>query len=577
MIGETPLESRFEAHQTGSLTPIFGREQELQLMQECWAGVMSGTGHMILVSGEAGIGKSRVARALIDEIEVDDHTRLTFQCSPYHSDSAFYPIIAHILLAARIESTDNNDTRLDKLEKVNGVDSENAALLAAMLGVDSSARYGSLDLTPAQQRAQTMQALCQIIVRLSQDKPLLFVFEDLHWIDPTSLELLDIALDAIVDEKILILATARPTFEHGFGGHPSMTRYALNRLGREQIRAIVEQLSGGRAMPEEVLKLIVNRTDGVPLFVEELTRAVLETGVLIEQSGRYVLDGPLDSLAIPSSLHDSLMARLDRLQPIKTVAQTAACIGREFNYSLLASISPQSETELIAALEGLIKSELVYRRGVAQEARYLFKHSLVRDAAYASLLKENRCSIHNRILDHMEKESNTTPEVLAWHAEAAGLTDRSIDLWEAASKIAVARPAFDEAISHLLHAIELLSPQISVGTQAVLERALGLQLQLGAVRLYRNGYGADETKEAFEHALFLADKIGETPLRVPVLYGLWVNKYLRAQHADALLLAQAILELVEGGTDTAPIMLANRLNGVSLSLQGTVRRSTTLP
>ncbi|MGI9303287.1 MAG: ATP-binding protein, partial [Gammaproteobacteria bacterium] len=566
--GESARESRFDARQTGTLTPIVGREQELRLMRECWTRVASGSGHLIVVSGEAGIGKSRVTRAMIDEITEDDHTRITCQCSPYHTDSAFHPIIAQMTFAAGFDSADDDDTRLDKLERLAGVDADNVALLAAMLGIAAGARYGELKLTPQQQRARTMQALAQMIVRASQEQPLLFVFEDLHWTDPTSLELLDIALDAIVDEKILILATARPTFEHGFGGHPSVVRITLNRLGREQVSDIVERLTGGRSMPEDVLQIIASRTDGVPLFVEELTKTVLETGVLKAEGDNYVLDGPLDARAIPGTLHDSLMARLDRLQPLKTVAQTAACIGREFDHRLLASISPLPETELDSALEGLIEAELVYRRGVPSEAHYRFKHALVRDAAYESLLKENRRSIHHRILQSLEKVSNTTPEVLAWHAEVAGLTERAIDLWEAASKAAIARPAFDEVISHLGHAIALLSPQIDDGTPAVLEQALELQIQLATARVYRNGYVADETKAAFEHALLLADRIGETPLRVPVLFGLWNGKYASAQYADALTLAEALLELVERGTDTAPTVLANRVIGATLGYQG---------
>jgi class 3 adenylate cyclase len=566
--GESTRESRFDASHSGTLTPIFGRTQELRLMEESWNRAQAGSGQMVLVSGEAGIGKSRLTRAMIDQIESVDHTRLTCHCSPYHTDSAFYPIIGQLIFTAGIESADDDSTRLDKLERMQGVDSENVALLAAMLGIEADARYGALDLTPQQQRSHTMRALCQMIVQLSQDRPLLFVFEDLHWIDPTSLELLDIALDAISGEKILILATARPTFEHGFGGHPSSTRIALNRLGGDQIQGIVERLTGGRALPEEVLQLIVSRTDGVPLFVEELTKTILEAGVLKVRGDSYVLDGPLDLRAIPSTLHDSLMARLDRLQPIKAVAQTAACIGRKFEHRLLASISPLPAVELNTALEGLIKAELVFRRGEAPEAHYIFNHALVRDAAYESLLKDNRRATHRRIVQSLELDGNAAPEVLAWHAEAAGLTEQAINLWEAASKAAIARPAFDEAISHLGHAMALLSPQINDGTQAILEQALGLQIQLGAARLFRNGYGADETKAAFEHALLLADKIGETPLRFTVLYGLWVNKYVRAQHADALTLAESLLELVEGGTDSTPIMLATRIIGVSLSLGG---------
>ena len=565
VLGENAPESRFEARHAGALTAIVGRDQELGLMHECWVKAKSGLGQMIVVSGEAGIGKSRITRALVDKIAEDDHARITLQCSPYHTDSAFQPIIQQMTHAAGIQPADGAEARLDKLERLAGVDKENAGLLASLLGIDATHHYGALDLTPSQQRFRTMQMLTRMIVRQSESRPLLLVFEDLHWVDPTSLELLDITLDAIASQKVLILATARPNFQHGFGGHPSVTRFALNRLGREQILSIVSKVAGGKSMPEAVLQIIASRTDGVPLFVEELTKTILESGMLRQDGDALVLDGPLDALAIPGTLHDSLMARLDRLQPIKEVAQTAACIGREFEHRLLASISPLAETELEAALEGLIKAELVYRRGVAPDATYLFKHALVRDAAYESLLKDRRRSIHNQILQGLEKGTEVAPEMLAHHAEAAGLRERAIDLWEAASKAAIGRPAYAEAISHLEHAIALVSPRIEKGERAVVERALSLQLQLCVALFARKGYGADETKAAVEHALVLADKIGETPLRYTVLYGLWVGKYLRAEHAG---LAEQAAELITLSKSSAETAHSNRTVAISLCSLG---------
>lgn len=568
VIAETARESRFDARQSGALTPIVGREQELGLMRERWARAKAGTGQMIVVSGEAGIGKSRVTRALVDEIAQENHVRLTFQCAPNYSDSAFYPFIQQLTYAAGIHPADGSTGRLDKLERLAGINASNAALMATLLGIDAGGRYAPLDLTPAQLRLRTMQALVQLIVRQAQEQPLLAVFEDLHWVDPTTLELLDIALDAIAEEKVLLLATARPTFEHGFGGHPIVTRFALNRLGKDQILSIVNKLTDGKLLPDEVLQIIARRTDGVPLFVEELTKAILETGALKVDGDRLVLDGPLDALAIPSTLHDSLMARLDRLQPIKEVAQMAACIGREFDHRLLAGISPLPGAELNTALEGLIKAELIYRRGLPPEAAYLFKHALVRDAAYESLLKERRRSIHGRILTALEKAPDTAPEVLAYHAETAGQTDRAIDLWEAASKAAIARPAFDEGISHLERAIALIAPQTESGEHAVMEHALSLQVQLGVASMARKGWGADETKAAFEQALVLADRIGETPLRFSILYGLNTGRYLRAETAEAMRHGEALVRLTEDALETAPAVVANRSYGITLQLVG---------
>lgn len=561
--GEATVQSRFAARQSGAMTPIIGREREIELMTERWAMARSGQGQLALVTGEAGIGKSRITQAVIDRVANDDHTRMTYQCSPYHADSAFYPVIQQMSFAADIAASDSPDVRLDKLEALLGADQDTLRPVAPLLGLDGVSRYGALDLTPAQQRARTMQALTGLLVRQAADKPVLLVYEDLHWIDPTSLELLDLLLDAIADQPVMILATARPTFEHGFGGHPIVTRFALNRLGKDQIGGIVSKLTNGKALPDEIMEIIAQRTDGVPLFVEELTKTILESGALKEDSERYALDGPLSAIAIPTTLHDSLMARLDRLQPIKEVAQTAACIGREFSHGLLAQISPLPDVELSEAMDGLIAAELIYRRGLPPEATYLFKHALVRDAAYESLLKEKRRAIHTRILGALETDADIAPEVLAVHAEAANLTDRAIDLWEAASKAAIARPAFEEAISHLGRAIALIAPQLENSDTPPFERALALQVPLSMNLLTCRGYTGDETLEAFERALVLADKIGETPMRYSILYGLWVGAAVRGQYADALRTAEALVEQTASSLNTAPLVVANRVAGTS--------------
>jgi len=566
--GEAVQESRFAARQSGTLIPIVGRDREIELMLERWALAKAGQGQMVIVSGEAGIGKSRITRAVIDEVAKDDYTRVTYQCSPYHADSAFYPVIQQIAFAAGFTSADGLDTRLDKLEALLGQDPETLKLITPMMGLDGTARYGALDLTPAQQRAHTMQILAKLLVQQSRGKSVLLVYEDLHWIDPTSLELLDLLLDKVADQKIMILATARPAFEHGFGGHPIVTRFALNRLGKDQIEDIVAKLTDGKALPDEIIAIIAERTDGVPLFVEELTKTILESGALKEDGDRLVLNGPLSTIAIPTTLHDSLMARLDRLQPIKEVAQTAACIGREFSHGLLAQISLMPDAELTAALDGLIKAELIYRRGLPPEATYLFKHALVRDAAYESQLKEKRRAIHARILTALETDHDVAPEVLAVHAEAANLTDRAIYLWEAAGKAAIARPAFKEGISNLRRAIALINPNVEGGERTVIERALALQVQLGMACLQGVGYAADETKMEMERALVLADLIGDTPLRFDVVFALWAGRYVRAEHSEALPWSQLLLDEAEKSGDTTELVLANRSRGVFSMMSG---------
>ncbi|MEK6247378.1 MAG: AAA family ATPase, partial [Planctomycetales bacterium] len=358
VVSETTRESRFAARQSGTLTPIVGRDREIELIFERWALALSGQGQMIIVGGEAGIGKSRITKAVIDGIAQNDHRRMTYQCSPYHADSAFYPLIQQLSFITGFTSTDSLDTRLDKMETLFGKDNDTLKLVVAMMGLDGTKRYGELGLTPTQQRAQTMQALARLLVRQAKEKPVLVVYEDLHWIDPTSLELLDLLLDSIADQPIMILATARPTFEHGFGGHPIVTRFALNRLGKDQIGAIALKMTDGKVLPDEIMQIIVERTDGVPLFIEELTKTILESGALKKDGERLVLNGPLSTIAIPTTLHDSLMARLDRLQPIKDVAQMASCIGRDFSHGLLSQISLLPDAKLRTALDVLIDAEL---------------------------------------------------------------------------------------------------------------------------------------------------------------------------------------------------------------------------
>ncbi|MEP2533649.1 adenylate/guanylate cyclase domain-containing protein [Shimia sp.] len=571
--GEATVQSRFAARQSGGMTAIVGREREIELMIERWALTRSGQGQMAIVSGEAGIGKSRITQEVIDEVAKDDHTRITFQCSPYHVDSAFYPVTQQMSFAAGIAPSDSPDLRLKKLEALLEADQDTLRLVSPLLGLDGEARYGALDLTPAQQRAKTMQALAGLLARQAAEKPVLMVFEDLHWIDPTSQELLDTLLARITDQPMMILATARPTFDYGFGGHPIVTKFALNRLGKDQIGAIVAKLTDGKALPDEIMAIIAQRTDGVPLFIEELTKTILESSALKDDGERYVLNGPLRAIAIPTTLHDSLLARLDRLQPIKEVAQTAACIGREFSYRLLSQISPLKDAELTGAMDGLIAAELIYRRGLPPEATYLFKHALVRDAAYESLLKERRRTIHTRILSALETDPDIAPEVLAVHADAANQTDRAVDLWEVASKAAIARPAFDEAISHLGRAISLITPQLETSDTPPYERALALQVSLSMTFLSRKGHAADETLASFEKALGFANKVGETPMRYSILYGLWVSAGTRGQHADALRSAESLVEITANSPNTPQMVVANRVAGASHWFMGNYAQS----
>lgn len=575
VLRERSVESRFEARQEGRLFGMVGRDQELALLMERWRRAKTGEGQLVLLTGEAGIGKSRLTRAAIDEIGADEHIRISYQCSPYHSDSPFYPVIQQLTRAAHFEADDGPAAKLDKLETLLAMSAENvgevAPLLADVLGIDAQGRYGNLNLSPPQQRSRTLRLLSAQIIGLARRRPVLFVVEDAHWIDPTTLELIEFVIDQVAAEPVLILLTARPTFEHGFASHPIVTRLALNRLGHHQIVAIINRLTDGKALPAELVDEIVSKTDGVPLFVEELTKNVLESGMLRESEDAFLVEGSRADLSIPSTLHDSLMARLDRLQPVKEVAQTAACIGREFEHSLMAAVSPLSEANLNDALDRLIASELVFRRGVPPDARYTFKHALVRDAAYESLLKARRQQLHMRLLDVLEASGEASPEILAHHATAAGLIEKAIDYWQRAGSQALARPAYMEAIGHLGEAIRLVQASGTNGDWQ--RRELELQIQLGQASIAGRGYAHQRTVEIFDSALRLVPAIDEPSLRFAASYGRWASHHVGAEHSDGLVLAQEILDRASGEEDDGRLMMAHRMVATSLTMLGEFPRA----
>ena len=389
--GEGRAEGRFEALHGEHLTPLVGREHELGILLERWAWAKDGDGQVVLLSGEPGIGKSRMIRTLRERLGDEPYTPLSHYCSPHHTNSALYPVIDLLERAARLERDEPPEAQLAKLEAVLGRGSDRldevVPLLAALLGVPTGERYPALTLTPEVQKRRTLQALVDQLAALATRQPVLALYEDVHWIDPSTLELLGIVIERIRQLPVLALITFRPEFQPPWTGQAHVTTLTMGRLGRRQGADLVARITGDKPLPTEIVEQIVARTDGVPLFVEELTKTVLESGLLADAGDRYELSGPLPPLAIPTTLHDSLMARLDRLAPVKEVAQIGAVIGREFSHEVLAAVSPLSEADLASALDQLVHSELVFRRGVPPEATYTFKHALVQDAAYQSLLK----------------------------------------------------------------------------------------------------------------------------------------------------------------------------------------------
>ena len=576
VLGERALESRFAARHSGVMAPIVGRDQELALLLERWRQAKSGEGQVVLLTGEAGIGKSRITEALVEEVAAEPRVLIRYQCSPYHADSALYPVIQQITFAAGLSPEDNADRRLERLEALlRGVTDdvrEAAPLIAALMGLDGATRFGVPTLAPQQRRTRTLAVLVDQLVGLAKGRPVLWVVEDAHWIDPTTLELIELALDRIQGIQVLALITARPTFVASFASHPVVTRVALNRLARAATQAIISRITRGKRLPDALVDKIAARTDGVPLFVEEMTKAVIESGVLRESADAFHLDGPLSALAIPTTLHDSLMARLDRLQPVKEVAQTAAVIGRSFDHRTIAALAALPEAELAEAMHRLVEAELVFRRGTPPDATYLFKHALVRDAAYESLLKARRITLHARLLDVLENDGDAAPEVKAQHAEAAGLAERALDYWEQAGAQALARPAYKEAIASLENGVRLCR---ALGDDRQWKRReQGLHLQLGQALIANQGYQAPATLRAFERAMVLADEIGDVSLQLPAAYGKWVAPYIVGTGSGEL--AQRYAALAETQPETGPRLVGLRMLGLERFHEGRFKESLAL-
>ena len=511
-LGVSQSESRFDAAHASRLTGFVGREAEsaelLARQRRAW----SGHGQIVLISGEAGIGKSRLCAWLADEVAQTPHGRLRYQCSPYHRDSALYPFAQQFERAAGIAPQEPPEVKLDKLEKALGLATDRmnevAPLIASMLSIPFGARYPALSVSPDQQRRLTLSALRDQMEGLAKKQPLLILFEDAHWADATSLEVLDLLLKSVPRLPALLLITFRPEFEAPWSASPDVATVTLGRLDRVQAKTLVARVTGGRELPAEVLAQIVAKTDGVPLFVEELTKHVLESGLLIEGPDRYRLDGLLPPLAIPSTLQDSLMARLDRLAAVKDIAQIGAAIGREFSYPLLHAVVGRDERTLRAALAQLEDSELVFRSGEPPAARYTFKHALVRDTAYESLLKSRRQILHQKIAEtlreHFADIVEAEPELLAHHFTEAGLARTAIEYWGRAGDLALYRSAFKEAIAHLGKAIEMTEALAGAGEAGQTGGKLKLHVAYAHAMIAAHGHGAPETVAAFVRAHELA-------------------------------------------------------------------------
>jgi class 3 adenylate cyclase/tetratricopeptide (TPR) repeat protein len=509
------------------LTGFIGREAESGLLQERQRRAWQGDGQIVLISGEAGIGKSRFSAWIAEQVTNEPHTRLRYQCSPYHRDSVLHPFVQQLERAAQIAPDESAEIKLDKLEATLGLAAariqEIAPLIASMLSIPLGTRYPPLGLSPAQQRRQTLSALLDQMEGLAKQKPVLMLFEDAHWADATSLELLNLAIERVRRLPVLLLITFRPEFEAPWKGLPDVATVALGRLDRSQAEMLVERVTGGRKLPPEVMAQIVAKTDGVPLFVEELTKNVLESGLLIEDGEHYRLSGPLPPLAIPSTLQDSLMARLDRLGTVKEIAQIGSAIGRDFSYALLHAVVGRDEASLRAALAQLEDAELLFRAGTLPDARYSFKHALVQDTAYESLLKSRRQVLHQRIALTLEQRFPTLaeaePEVLAHHFSRAGLPDQACLCYERAGDRAAARSAYAEAVAHFEAALAEVRHLPAAEDRN--RRELEVLLKYGPVILIFRGVQGPDVEQVYQRAYDLAQQSDDEHKLFKALWGLW--------------------------------------------------------
>ena len=575
-------ESRFDALHTTGLTALVGREEEFELLLRRWSRATTGQGQVVLLSGEGGIGKSRLTAALLERLAAEPHTRLRYFCSPQHTDSAFYPFIGQMERAAGLSYDDKLPVKLDKLDRVLAQTSTSpvdAALIAEMLSLPNDGRYPAPELVPEQRRQRVLETLMAQLTGLARLRPVLMILEDAHWVDPTSLEVLGRVVDRIRTIPVLLVVTFRPEFDAPWAGQSHATSLMLSRLGESEAAAIIVRLAGNKALPADVLAEIVERTDGIPLFVEEMTKAVLEAeGEGADRDTAAAV--PSAAKAIPATLHASLMARLDRLGPAKELAQIGAAIGREFSHALIASVARKPEAELGSALERLVDAGLLFRRGVPPQANYLFKHALVQDAAYGTLLREPRRAFHARIVEALESHfadlAESQPELLARHCTDAGLIEKASSLWGKAGQQSLARSALVEAAAQLTRALGQIATL--PGTPTLRREQIKLQVALITPLIHIKGYASADTIAAAEYARVLiaqAEALGEpvedSLLLFSVLYAFWVTNYVGFNGDVCRDLAGQFQALAakQGGA-TIPLMIGHRIMGISLLISGDI-------
>ena len=567
------VESRFEATHTTKLPPLFGREEEIELLSRRWRQATREEGRLVTLTGEPGIGKSHIALALNERLQGESHITLRYFCSEHHTHSALFPFINQLERAAGFKHSDSPQEKLSKLDALlaqSTHDPEHLAVLANLLMLPADDHYRLHQLTPQKRKKKTLAALSAQLDQLAAQQPVLLIFEDVHWIDPTSLELLAATVERAPQLRALVLITARPEFTPPWPSYPHTTTIPLTRLGRRDGTALVLRVTGGKTLPKEVMEHILAHTDGVPLFVEELTKMVLEGGLLQERNGEYVLEGPLPSLAIPTTLQTSLMARLDRLSLVRDVAQIGAVAGREFHYELVNAVAGLPKQRLDEALDQLVRSELLFCRGEIPHAVYTFKHALVRNAAYDGLLKSRRVHLHAAIAKALEQEFpevvQIQPEIVAYNYTQARNYEKALHYWYEAGKQSAVRSAHNEAIGHLKQGLNQIpnidDPILRNKSELLLQISLGNSLR--AIK----GWSTDDVKHASTRALQLCKESGLDELSLPATFGLWSWNFVHASLGEAQALAEHLLDSADNVDSAVCKVLAHEALGFTLFAQG---------
>ena len=573
-------DSRFDATRSSRYTPFVGRQPEVALLLARWEQALEGEGQVVLLAGEPGIGKSRITQVLREQLTDTPHLRQQCQCSPYHSGSAFYPLIEQFARVGGFERDDTPERKLDKLEALLDLSAEElpsvGPLFAALLALPIE-RYPPRMLSPQKHKELTIAALVEQPLRLARRQPVLMICEDAHWIDPSTLETMALLVERIRQAQILLVVTCRPEFVPPWTEHGNVTLLHLNRLSKRHGALLADGVTGGKPLPEAVLAQIVERSDGVPLFVEELTQTVLEAGFLRDAGDHWELRGPLPPLAIPSTLQDSLMARLDRLGPIKEVAQIGACIGRDFDHELLAAVAPVRGVGLQVALDGLVASGLIFRRGSGAEASFSFKHAMVQDVAYQGLLKSQRRQIHERIAGALAIEfkdrAKARPDLLALHLTRAELFDRALPQWQAAARSAIANNRHREALGHVGAGLALVD---RVAVEGRANHELGLLVSGAACHWVLTGYACEAAAAWWARAEALLDGVTDQRLLILALMGINICAYAGADTKKALSTAERLVELGQATSDTDSKVVAFSAVGPTLHQQGRFEACTRL-